>query len=54
VDVSAITLSGRRAVVTGIGAPPVRRPKVRDRATGAAPGAKIRFIEGLTFTDGVA
>jgi len=32
-----------RTIQTGIGAIPVRRRKVRDRATDAAPEAKIRF-----------
>lgn len=36
-----------RTIQTGIGAIPVRRPKVRDRATDAAPEAKIRFTSTI-------
>jgi transposase-like protein len=36
-----------RTIQTGIGAIPVRRRKVRDRATDAAPAAKIRFTSNI-------
>ena len=36
-----------RTIQTGIGAIPVRRRKVRDRATDAAPEAKIRFTSNI-------
>jgi transposase-like protein len=36
-----------RTIQTGIGAIPVRRPKVRDRATDAAPEQKIRFTSSI-------
>ena len=36
-----------RTIQTGIGAIPVRRQKVRDRATDAAPEAKIRFTSNI-------
>ena len=36
-----------RSIQTGIGPLPVRRPKVRDRATDAPAGEKVRFISGI-------
>lgn len=43
-----------RTIQTGIGPIPVQRQKVRDRATDIPGEKKIRFIEGVTFIDGVA